>query len=145
MIASKIGPKTGIKKVLLVSNAVALIANLVKVIQTSTTIYLGRLVFSICAGAANFCIGKAISETVPSQFGQRYGILVNSGIQLGVLISTSLGVFLPNLNREDPANLEALRNDKNWRLIWLVPVIFELVSLAFIHVFYKYLSLKKLI
>jgi MFS family permease len=129
----------------LISNAVGLIANLVKVIERSTTIYLGRLIFSICAGAANFCIGKAISETVPSQFGQRYGILVNSGIQFGVLISQTFGVLLPNLNRADPANLEALRNDKNWRIIWLLPVVFELVSLAFIPVFYRHLSLKKLI
>ena len=145
MLASKIGTKIGIKKLLMLSNLVALIANLVKVIEHSATIYLGRIIFSICAGAANFCIGKAISETVPSQFGQRYGILVNSGIQLGVLICQSFGVLLPNLNREDPANIEALRNDMNWRLIWLIPVVLELVSLAFIPIFYKHLSLKKLI
>lgn len=145
MIASKLGPKIGIKKLLLLSNGIALVANLVKVIETSATIFLGRIVFSICAGAANFCIGKAISETVPCQYGQRYGILVNSGIQFGVLASQSFGIFLPNLNRQDPNNLEALRNDQNWRLIWLVPVIFELVSLTFIPVFYKHLSLKKLI
>jgi hypothetical protein len=70
---------------------------------------------------------------------------VNSGIQFGVLASNTFGVLLPNLNRANPANLEGLRNDKNWRIVWLLPVVFELVSLAFIPVFYKHLSLKKLI
>lgn len=145
MIASKIGPKFGIKKLLLAANGLAILSNLVKVIETSTTIYMGRIMFSICTGATSFCIGKAISETVPVKFGQRYGILVNSGIQFGVLLNQACGIFLPKLNSQDPDNKEALRNDKNWRVIWLLPVVFEIISLVLIPIFYKHLSLKKLI
>ena len=65
---------------LIAANVIAVLANLIKVIETSITIYIGRLLFSICAGASNFCMSKSISETVPTKYEQRYGIFLNSGI-----------------------------------------------------------------
>jgi cyanate permease len=67
MMASKLGPRFGIKRLLLTANGFAIIANLIKIIEKSTTIFLGRVMFAICAGASNFCIGKAINETVPTE------------------------------------------------------------------------------
>jgi hypothetical protein len=54
-------------------------------------------------------------------------------------------MFLPRLDTSDPGNIEALKNDQIWRIIWLVPIIFESVTLMFIPTYYKHLSLKKLI
>ena len=54
---------------------------------------------------------------------------------------TSLfGVFLPRFDQT-----EMLKNDQNWRVIWLFPVVLEVISLVLIPVFYKHLSLKALI
>ena len=80
ILASYISPKVGIYKMLLAANGIAVFSNLIKVIETSMTIYIGRLLFSMCAGASNFCMSKSISETVPTKYEQRYGIFLNSGI-----------------------------------------------------------------
>jgi hypothetical protein len=53
-----------------------------------------------------------------------------------------LGVFLPRFNSEDS---KALKNDANWRLVWLFPIVLEALSLILIPIFYKHLSLKALI
>jgi hypothetical protein len=67
-MASYIGPRIGIYKMLLAANGIAVFSNLIKVIETSVTVFIGRLLFSMCTGAQNFCMAKAISETVPIQF-----------------------------------------------------------------------------
>ena len=135
---SKIGPKIGIYRMLLAVNGIAIFSNLIKVIETSTTIFVGRFLFAVCAGAANFCMSKAISETVPIKYEQRYGIFVNSGIQTGTFMTSVFGVFLPRFD----SGTEAFKNDQIWRIVWLVPIIFEVISLILIPIFFKHLSLK---
>ena len=68
ILASYLGPKVGIYKMLLAANGIAIFSNLIKVIETSTTIFIGRILFSMCAGASNFCMSKSISETVPTKY-----------------------------------------------------------------------------
>ena len=65
LMASYLGPRIGIYKLLLAANGIAVFSNLIKVIETSLTVFIDRLLFSICTGAQNFCMSKAISETVP--------------------------------------------------------------------------------
>jgi hypothetical protein len=65
---------------------------------------------------------------------------MNSGIQVGAFMTSLFGVFLPRF--DEP---EMLKNDQNWRIIWLFPVVLEIISLICIPVFFKHLSLKALI
>jgi hypothetical protein len=51
-------------------------------------------------------------------------------------------VFLPRFNSEDTASL---KEDTIWRLIWLFPIVLELLTLVLVPMFYKHLSLKTLI
>ena len=135
-----IGPKVGIFRLLIAANGIAIFSNLIKVIETSTTIFVGRFMFSVCTGLGNFCMSKAISETVPNKFEQRYGIFYNSGLQFGILLTSIFGVFLPRI--EDK---QALKSDQVWRIIWLIPIAMESIALILIPIFYKHLSLKDLI
>jgi hypothetical protein len=65
---------------------------------------------------------------------------LNSGLQFGILLTAIFGVFLPRL--DDAVSMKA---DQVWRIIWLIPIIMEVIALIFIPVFYKHLSLKDLI
>jgi hypothetical protein len=87
VIAYKYGSRIGIRRLLLIVNAAAIVANMIKIVENSVCVFIGRFFFSMCVGAANVGVRKAISETVPSAFALKYGIHVNSGIQLGVIIS----------------------------------------------------------
>ena len=60
--------KTGLRNLLLISQVLAIVANVFKMFLWYPSIVTGRILFGTAAGITNFCYGKALNETVPSDF-----------------------------------------------------------------------------
>lgn len=93
--AGSLIPKYGSRKVLLVCNIIALLFNLVKLIENTAAIMVGRFMFGFTMGIACVCLSKAINDTVPSKFASQYGAFVNAGLGTGCCISNLLGFLIP--------------------------------------------------
>jgi MFS family permease len=66
-IGGKIGANYGIRKVLLYSNAINIfVFSPIKLIEHSVIIMIGRFLFGVACGIQNFCLSKALNDTVPS-------------------------------------------------------------------------------
>lgn len=124
--AEKVG---GIRNLLLLANSVAILANLLKLFMTLPTILIGRLVFGISTGLMNFSFNKALNDSVPASQASKYGLLVNSGICLGLFAAGVCSLIVPIEDPQDPTSLLALREDQNWRIVYSVPIAVEVVCL----------------
>ena len=90
-------------------------------------------------------MGKALSETVPSTEQQRYMVWINLSITFGMLVAQIFNMFLPIEDQEDPANLDILKSDQYWRVVWAIPILVKVAALIVVPLQLKYFSLVKLI
>jgi len=86
-------------------------------------------------------MNKALSDTVPNQFAQAYGILVNAGITGGIFASNFLGVLIP-LEEEGQ---EAMLADTNWRVVYGFPILLALYTILVTTFKFKKLSISDLL
>lgn len=93
--AGSLLPRYGSRRLLLICNILALLFNLIKLIEDTAAIMIGRLMFGFTMGVATVCISKAINDNVPSQHQSQYGAFVNAGLGSGVCISNLLGLMIP--------------------------------------------------
>ena len=119
------------------ANAIAIVANVVKIQENTVCIMAGRFFFGVCGGLMNFCFSKALNETVPQENSQAYGMLVNAGMCFGIFASNLLGMMVPL--EEGP---EAMEQDQSWRLVFGAPIACEILALVLIPLFVEALSLK---
>jgi predicted MFS family arabinose efflux permease len=57
--------KFSLKNLMLLSNLLGILSNLIKIQESTPTVLLGRLFSGVSGGLMNFCFGKALNETVP--------------------------------------------------------------------------------
>jgi MFS family permease len=145
LVSGFVSTKMSLKNMLLLSNFLAIFANVIKIQEFTSTILLGRFLFGLCAGLMNFCFGKALNETIPQEFSQKYGMLVNAGICFGIFVSNLMGLFIPIENSNDPLSLEKMQKDQNWRIVFGTSIFLEVFSLVAIPVMIKEMSLKNLL
>ena len=141
-LASSLG---GIRRTLLFSNIVAIVSCGLKCIEWFPALIAGRLLFGICCGAQQFCMSKALNDTVPVKSIQLYSQFINGGLGIGVFVSNLMGFLIPILDEEDPQTRIDLKEDTNWRLIYGCSSIAEVLTLIIITMFYSSISLSGLI
>ena len=78
-----ITPKFGIRKTIIFCNVMSLLFNLLRMILTTPTVFIGRFLFGVSVAFQQFCFAKAINDTIPTQVQQYHASLLNSGIALG--------------------------------------------------------------
>lgn len=76
---------------------------------------------------------------------QKYGIVINAGICLGVFFSNFLALLVPLEVKNDPTSYEALKLDNNWRIVYGFPALVELFSLIILLCSVKHISLLDLV
>lgn len=60
-------PRFGSRKLIIGSNMIALIFNIIKLTENTAAIMIARFVFGTTMGVAAVALSKAINDTVPSQ------------------------------------------------------------------------------
>ena len=90
-------------------------------------------------------MGKALSETVPSTEQQRYMVWINLSITFGMLVAQIFNMFLPIEDQDDPGNLDILKSDQYWRVVWAIPILVKVAALIVVPLQLKHFSLVKLI
>lgn len=88
-------PRFGSRKVIIGCNIISIIFNLIKLIENTAALMIGRIMFGTAMGVALVSLSKAINDTVPAQSQQIYGTFVNAGFGIGIFISNLLGLLVP--------------------------------------------------
>ena len=130
------------KKLLLASNALAIISNSIKLIETFPTLVLGRLLFGVFTGIQQLCLSKILNETVPVQAIQIYGQFINGGLGFGCFLANLFGFIIPIEDPNDTSSLVLLREDKNWRIVYSFSIVMEVLTLLLVPCLYETLTLK---
>lgn len=66
-LAGSLIPRFGSRRVLLFCNVIALFFNIMKIIENTAAIMVGRFMFGFVMGIAAVCLSKAINDNVPSK------------------------------------------------------------------------------
>lgn len=128
-------PKFGSRKLILIANIVSLVFNILKLYLNTVTIMIARLVFGFCMGITCVCLSKAINDTVPAKDSAIYGAFVNAGFAIGITLSNCMGMLIPLDNGEE-GDIQKMKDDENWRLLFGVPIILEIYTiLALLYIF----------
>eukprot|EP00356_Strombidium_inclinatum_P007689 CAMPEP_0170500762 /NCGR_PEP_ID=MMETSP0208-20121228/35997_1 /TAXON_ID=197538 /ORGANISM="Strombidium inclinatum, Strain S3" /LENGTH=435 /DNA_ID=CAMNT_0010778949 /DNA_START=186 /DNA_END=1490 /DNA_ORIENTATION=- len=135
----------GIRRTMLISNVVAIISCCLKLIEWFPALVAGRLLFGICCGAQQFCMSKALNDTVPVKKIQLFSQFINGGLGIGVFISNLLGFLIPILDEEDPQSRADLIADENWRIVYGFSIVCEVFALIIIPLAFPSLSLSSLV
>ena len=89
--------RRGKKKILLQTNAVLIVGNLIAQVDTAAVQLAGRFIWGMAAGIYTVLVPKFINETAPSElkgpFGAMSQLLVTFGIFLTALICIRLPYF----------------------------------------------------
>ena len=134
----------GIRRLIITANLVAIAANLLKLYMTLPTMLIGRFIFGFTTGLMNFSLNKAINDTVPASHAQNYGLAVNAGICLGLFTAGLCSLVVPIEDPLDSSSLIALKQDENWRIVYSVPILIELLGLFLVSRFDEF-SLSSLV
>lgn len=133
-------PKYGGRKMLIAANAIAFIFNLVKLIENTVCIMIGRLVFGITMGVTTICLSRSINDTVPMRNSQFYGGFVNAGFCAGAFLSNLMGLLIP-LDNGQEGDVEKMLADENWRLVLGFPLILQIYSILVLTFVIKHVSI----
>lgn len=88
-------PKYGSRRLIIISNFIGLIFTILKLIENSGAILIGRIVTGVTLGVACVCLSKAINDTVPAKNAPIYGAFVNAGFGIGIFLSNLMGLMIP--------------------------------------------------
>lgn len=96
-------PRYGSRKLIIGANAIALVFNFVKLIESTIAIILARFVYGTAMGLAVVCLARVINDTIPAKDQAIYGAFVQVGFAVGYLISNLMGLLIPinNGNADD--------------------------------------------
>ena len=108
--AGSLIPRYGSRKVLLFCNTLAVVFNIIKIIETSAAIMIGRFMFGFLMGIAAVCLSKVINDTVPAKYTSQYGAFVNAGLGCGCWASNVLGLMIP-IDSSNESGLKAMMAD----------------------------------
>ena len=88
-------PRFGSRRLIIASNFIGLLFTILKLIENSGSILIGRLFTGVTLGIACVCLSKAINDTVPAKNAPVYGAFVNAGFGIGIFLSNLLGLMIP--------------------------------------------------
>lgn len=133
-IGGMVLPKFGSRKVIIGANIIAIIFNIIKLIENTTALMIGRIMFGVTMGVSLVGLSRAINDTVPAQSQQIYGAFVNAGFGIGIFVSNLLGLLIP-LDNGKVGDVQKMIDDQNWRIVFGFPILLEIYTvLALIFV-----------
>ena len=105
LLGGKIVPKLGIWRSLLIANFFNIVSNGIKLILSTPTIFIGRLLFGVFSGMQSIAFTLALNETVPGEFMQYYGMFIGCGYCVGIFFSNFVALAVP-LDEGNPDDLK---------------------------------------
>lgn len=135
-VGGKIGARFGLRRSLLVATALGILSNFVKLIDTTATVMVGRLLFGFFNGITSFCQSKAINDTVPPELMNFHGSSLGFGLALGIFLSNFLAVTLPIDESGTPEGNKMMAEDQMWRLVYGFPILLQLISFLAVLLYY---------
>ena len=130
-------PKYGSRKLIIATNSIALAFNLLKLVEATASILVARFVLGLAMGIAVVCLSKAINDTVPAKDATLYGTFVNGGFGVGLFFSNLMGFLIP----VDDGNVQLMKDDENWRIIFGVPIVLEIFTILVLVFYIKHESI----
>ena len=88
-------PRFGSRKLIIATNMIGLIFNVLKLIENTIFLMVARLGLGICMGVALICLSRVINDTVPAKSAPQYGAFINAGFAIGIFTSNFMGLILP--------------------------------------------------
>ena len=125
--------KIGRRKTALIAHLIAICASAICMYDSVFCLSLGRLILGISAGLANMVYGKSITENFSEKLASWLAMLLNAGICIGIFVALLMGGLLP-----DPEDIEANKNDENWRIIYAAPGMVGVVEIILILFIFRY-------
>lgn len=118
------------------------IGNCMKLVLNFYSLLFGKLIVGVSAGTLLVVLGKCISDTIPIEVQQYYGVASNSGVCFGIfMVGIVQAAMLPIF--ED--GLDALKNDEMWRFAYGIQIILNLIVGELINIWLPSIQLKPLI
>lgn len=133
-------PRFGSRNTIIGANLISIIFNIIKLIESTTALMLGRIMFGVAMGVSLVSLGKAINDTVPAQSQQIYGAFVNAGFGIGIFLSNLLGLLVPIDNGKD-GDVQKMIDDQNWRIVFGFPILLELYTVIVLLFIIKHESM----
>ena len=86
----------GRRKAILLSNAVIFVSTAMMLVLNLWVITIGRFIMACAAGVILAACNLYLAETIPVQSRSMYGIALNLGVCSGLLITSVMGLALPD-------------------------------------------------
>ena len=122
----------GRRKTALIANLMAIFGSFITMIGTTPFLCIGRLFLGLAAGTTNVVFGKMITETFPQKQAAKFAMCHNASICVGLIVAFGLGALLP-----DSENVQELKDDQLWRIIYLFPAFVGIVEIVLVLFVYK--------
>ena len=111
----------------------AMFGSLTTMVGSTPFLCFGRFFVGLGGGTANVVFGKMITETLPEELASKFLMAHNGSFCVGFVVVFGLGALLP-----DPEDVEAMKDDQMWRVIYLVPFFVGVIEILLIIFVYKY-------
>ena len=116
--------QNGRKRMVILFNIFSIISCILSLIKNTTCICIGRVLFGICSGVFMCATPKILDETIPVHlieygYGQSTNICVNVYVMVSLLLSLGM-----------PSEVEDLKTTEFWRVIYGLPILISLVTIA---------------
>ena len=129
-------PKIGSRKMIMIANVISLVFNIIKLIENTAAIMIARFFFGVCMGVTCVGLSKAINDTIPPKNTAVYGAFVNAGFAIGITLSNCMGMLIP-LDEGNEGDIQKMKDDENWRLLFGVPIILEIYTIFALTFIFK--------
>jgi primosomal protein N' len=121
MIGGKVMNK-GRRMPMIVFNLIGACACILSVFDEYYISLTGKVLFGMCTGVLITIAPRVIQETIPDQhFDKGFGAMTNVGIDIVVLTSTVMVMYLPKLNKKK-TNKDIFEKNTDWKYIYLIPL-----------------------
>ena len=113
--------RMGRRKTILIYNIAGIISIGISLFLSVPAIILGKLAYGFCGAVLNTASPKFLDETVPQDLLSKYGISTNIFVCLGIGAGMFIGAGLPPSD-----DFEAMESDNFWRVVYGLPILFQL-------------------
>jgi MFS family permease len=110
----------GRRKMMIIFNAIGIIAVLMTLVLNVYSICFGRLLFGFCGGIFGVALPRMIEETIPQNLLGPFGVVTNLSVNTGSLVAILVGAILPDPST-DPT---AAASTNLWRVVFGLPLVF---------------------
>ena len=125
--------KVGRRRAALFVHIIAISSSSIAMIGSVFSITVARFLLGVAGGFANIIFGKSVNENFPEKLASKLGLLNNTMVCFGVGFAYGLGSILP-----DPKDVDANKEDENWRFIYSVPGMVGIISIILLLTVFRY-------